>query len=114
MHFSITASSKGGLKVIPEIDDFRLSWIEGRNGIGKTIAVRLLELATGSQPYESNPAAWESLKRNLEAVEIRVAGLRDGGYIEITLEPSIWPDKPSQGALLGTAKLNGKEISFEE
>src|SRR6266702_1905516 len=50
-----------GLRLIEEIPDQRLCRLEGRNGIGKTMAVRLLELVTGGQPYAGLDLTWQSL-----------------------------------------------------
>ena len=65
MLFSIDAETRGGLRVIPTIPNIERCWLEGRNGIGKTVAVRLLELVAGKQPFRSDGDAWAALKENL-------------------------------------------------
>jgi hypothetical protein len=46
-----TPDSSHGIRVIDEIPDLRLCRVEGLNGIGKTLAIHLLEICTGQQPY---------------------------------------------------------------
>jgi hypothetical protein len=113
MHFEFETNPTGGLRVIEEIQDYRLCWLEGRNGIGKTLAVRLLELATGEQPYAANDNAWQSLRDHLHTTNIRITGLRNGAQLELQLTPDTWPDEPITNlALLGRAWLNGADLDF--
>jgi hypothetical protein len=113
MHCKFVAQPSGGIRLIPEIADYELCRLEGRNGIGKTLAVRLLDLATGGRPYVNAPAAWRSLKQQLGPVAITITGLHDGAALELRLNPDIWPDDPpSSPEVLGTALLNGEEIDF--
>jgi hypothetical protein len=124
------AEAAGGLPVIAEIPDFRIAQIEGRNGIGKTLALRLLELATGSQPYLERPAAWRSLRENLvrggddEFILIRAESEDAADTIEWRLRPAKWPKEPSavEGTWLGDITLGGhradlaavkQRVSFE-
>lgn len=113
MHFKFETDPTGGVRVIEEIRDYALCWLEGRNGIGKTLAVRLLELATGGQPYEANDAAWRSLRAHLGPTNVRITGLRDGASLELQLTPETWPEEPPADlALLGSARLNGNDYDF--
>jgi len=50
MQFRIDADGRRGLRVIGEIPDLDLCRLEGYNGIGKSAAIRLLELCTGYSP----------------------------------------------------------------
>ena len=85
--------TSGALSIIEEIPDFPLCHLEGRNGVGKTLAVHLLELASGTQPYASTPSAWQSLRRSLGRTRITISGLSDQDVI-VDLTPSEWPDTP--------------------
>lgn len=115
MHFTIAAEVNGGLRVIPEIAAYDLCWLEGRNGIGKSLAVRLLQLITGDQPYRFQPASWDSLRQLLGNTRIRITGLRDADAIEVELVPGQWPDDPDSAMpVLGSATLNGDELSLSE
>jgi DNA repair exonuclease SbcCD ATPase subunit len=87
----IDAECRRGLRVIEEIPDIRPCKIEGYNGIGKTSAIRLLQLCTGEQPFQGNLAAWRSFREQLIRATVTVTGLRDGRKIEWKLDPSNWP-----------------------
>jgi RNase adaptor protein for sRNA GlmZ degradation len=83
VRFEIDASCKRGLRIIRELPDFEVSRIEGYNGIGKSSALRLLELCTGSQPYHGQDNLWASFREQLVHATVRVTGLQ-GGAGEIT------------------------------
>lgn len=97
MLFKIDAETRGGLRVIPAIPNIKLCWLEGQNGIGKTAAVRLLELVAGRQPFSSNPDAWASFKENLGKTTIEISDFPSSATvqsIEVELTPEKWPDDP--------------------
>ena len=79
-----------GLPVIPVIPDYRLSTIEGRNGIGKTLAARLLELLTGGQPFAALPKAWNSLCTDLGQLTITIAALPEQQVVRCELDSATW------------------------
>jgi hypothetical protein len=110
---SIRAPEARTLRVIRQLPAFRLCQLEGRNGIGKTLAARLLELISGAQPYSGLPHAWTTLKGQLGTTTITVDGL-SAGQLEVTLTPGEWPDQPddSLGDLLGSVKLNDAQIEW--
>jgi DNA repair exonuclease SbcCD ATPase subunit len=114
MNFRFEASPNGGVRLIGEIANHRLCWLEGRNGIGKTLAVRLLQLVTGEQPYANAPTAWRSLREHLGPTTIVVTDFEDGEELEVQLTPRNWPESPILEAPLGTARLDGTRISFQE
>jgi hypothetical protein len=70
-----TPDSSHGIRVIDEIPDLRLCRVEGLNGIGKTLAIHLLEICTGQQPYATRPGAWRTLCEYLGPAEVVVEGL---------------------------------------
>src|SRR5437899_3060962 len=114
MQFEFIVNAGGGINVIPKFEVKRLCILEGRNGIGKTLAVRLLQLATGGQPYIAAQAAWDSLRAGLGDLQIRISELWAGDVLEIELTPSTWPNKPTKGPLnLGRAWHNGQPIDFQ-
>lgn len=77
MRFRIHApDTSHGIRVIDEIPDIPLCRIEGRNGIGKTLAVHLLELCTGQQPYAARSDAWRTLCEYLGPTTVTIDGLR--------------------------------------
>ena len=116
MHFTFSKESDGtNLRVIPEIPNYSLCYLEGRNGIGKTLALHLLELATGQQPYDRLPAAWESLRRNLKDVSISIQDPVDSTQIHVQLTPGGWPESPAPvDEAFGKADVDGKSLSLGE
>lgn len=94
------------LPVLPEIPDGPIVWIEGRNGIGKSLSVRLLDLATGGSPYASDSEAWKSLRSGTGAITIRAI---NGEEIEFRLDPRSWDDDPARQSwdTLGSATIDG-------
>jgi len=78
-----------GLRIIPEIPDIRLARLEGNNGIGKTLAARLLQLVSCEMPFAALPRAWESLVELLGVVYITIDGLREGQVI-VKLDSALW------------------------
>jgi len=114
VRFRIEARPEAGLNVVSEIPDGRLQRVEGRNGVGKTLAVRLLQLCTGQQPYLGKATSWASLKHHLGPVEITVDGLRDGRLLVFRLDPDGWRDAPEPpGDWLGTALLDGEPCPWD-
>lgn len=110
MRFEIDANCKRGLRIIRELPDFEVSRIEGYNSIGKSSALRLLELCTGGQPYQGQDKPWASFREQLVHATVRVTGLQ-GGASEIMwdLNPSEWPGSPEPlGERLGRVQIDGK------
>lgn len=117
MRIRLRAPRANGPRVIPFIPDVRLCHLEGRNGIGKTLAVRLLELATGGQPFRATPAAWQALCDQLGPVFIDVDHLDGGLTLHFELTPDDWPRVPQaihQSDRLGSVLINGTPASLEE
>lgn len=115
VRFRLDASPSGGLRVIAEIPEGDLLQLEGRNGIGKTLAIRLLQLATGSQPYLERAQSWSTLKANLNPVVITVDNLRDGHELRFELDPDDWRSTPeAPGDWLGRAYLDGNHIDWAQ
>jgi hypothetical protein len=102
-----------GLRLIPEIPNFEVTHLEGRNGIGKSLAVRLLQIVAGQSPYRSLPLAWESLRDQLDSAEICIDLLPEGEKVEIFLTPSTWPIEPApiHDERLGSVLINGRPAS---
>lgn len=102
------------LPIIEEIPDHPLVWLEGRNAIGKSLAVRFLELATGGRPYLNNQAAWETLPGSLGRVKIVAQGA--SSKFEFELFPERWDRQAAAQSWerLGTARVNGATSSLDE
>jgi hypothetical protein len=118
MKFSIAArdASVRGLRVIPSLPDIPLCRIEGRNGIGKTLAARLLELVSGVQPFAALPHAWSSLVENLGSVSIEIKGFDDDSTFECILDSRQWVGRTAAECAEspGTVLRNGVSTSWAE
>lgn len=110
MLFEIDANCKRGLRIIKELPDYEISRIEGYNGIGKSSALRLLELCTGSQPYHGQDRLWASFREQLVHATVRVTGLQgEADEIVWDVDPSAWPDSPEPlGDRLGRVQIDGR------
>lgn len=112
MRIRINRAPNSKLKVIPSIPGHRVGLIEGANGIGKSLAVQLLELITGGQPWDDD-RLWVSLREALMSAEvvISVGGLSSGRSLKARLTPETWPDVPPQSADESIARI---EVDDEE
>jgi hypothetical protein len=109
VRIQIDATCQSGLDIIPEIPNVDLCRIEGPNGIGKTSAIRLLQLCTGAQPFAEDAAWWLSFREQLLGARISVEGLDGARKIEWVLNPQAWPEEPEPlGAKLGRIRIDGK------
>lgn len=112
--FDSAPSASGlSLPVLPEIPDGSIIWVEGRNGIGKTLSVRLLDLATGGAPYASDPEAWRSLQSGTGVITISAS---NGDELLFWLDPEGWADDPTRQTWdqLGTATIGGEPATREQ
>jgi len=81
MRFEIKASPRGGLKVIPLIPSHQICRIEGYNGVGKSTAIRILQLCVGDQPFADSERLWRTFREKIGRVRVRVSGLEGAGEI---------------------------------
>jgi hypothetical protein len=82
------------VRVLSPLEIPTLAELQGRNGIGKSLTIKLLELLTGHQPWDGQDEAWRTLRERLGPTSVTVSGLRDGQTIEWDLNPDAWPDVP--------------------
>lgn len=90
MKVQIKASPIGPLAILEGLPASRLSVLEGLNGIGKSLAVRLLEICTGVMPYRLEPDAWKSLCAGLGPFEVVASPAKDMD-IRWTGDTRKWP-----------------------
>jgi ATPase subunit of ABC transporter with duplicated ATPase domains len=115
MRFTIRADCLRGLRVIDEIPDIGLCRIEGHNGIGKSTAIRLLQLCTGAQPYEREEMAWRTLREQLVSATVRVTELDSARCLEWHVNPARWPTRPEPlGDDVGSVKIDGVSARAED
>jgi hypothetical protein len=116
---SISPRVQRGLKVIEHIPPIRPLRLEGRNGIGKSVAIRLTSLVSGRQPYTGDQASWNSLRALVGATEITISGLKglreEPTAVKVVFTPDTWPDQPETvGEWLGRAYIDGDLVSLKE
>lgn len=118
MKFEFRAPEADGLRIMEQIPDYRICQIQGRNGIGKTLAARMLELISGQQPFAALPHAWDSLVDLLGPIEIVVSNLPGDRTLTYALNSNDWRNArtPTSAAadLAGHLTLNGETVSWPE
>lgn len=87
----------GPLTVLDGFPAAKLAVVEGLNGIGKTLAVRLLEICTGEMPYRPGSAAWRSLCAGLGPFTVAVRELHEVSEIIWRADSRNWPHEPDVG-----------------
>ncbi|MFL1999539.1 hypothetical protein [Microbacterium sp. A1-JK] len=92
-----------------------LAKLEGRNGIGKSLAARLLELVAGEPPYVGLPLAWSSLVEQLGVVNIQIDDIGSQS-ISVRLDSSEWDPNNQLSAVAnpGEVRIDGEPASWEE
>jgi len=117
VHWRIDAHPTGGLQAISEIPDISPCLIEGPNGIGKTVAIQLLQLASGTVPsaFTARPELWKSFRDRLGNAELTGSGLNGATDIQLKMVPSQWPDQPVEPSeWIGECRIDGARASFAD
>jgi chromosome segregation ATPase len=68
--------------------------LRGRNGIGKSLSIKLLQLLTGHQPWAQEEEAWRTLRDRLGPTSVTASGLTGAKIIEWDLNPAAWSIEP--------------------
>jgi len=77
MRFEIERLNAAGLPLISEVPDYPIAQLEGINGIGKSLTVRLLQICAGEAvPFKVGSQEWKSLCEGLGRVAVTVRNLR--------------------------------------
>lgn len=98
MRIHIEASPPGPLRVISDIPASTLVMLEGLNGIGKTLAIRILQLCTGEMPYRTDSASWRSLCEGLGVFTVVATGLIDASEVRWEANSRDWAEgTPPEG-----------------
>lgn len=115
VRFTFSRSAESGLPVIPLIPNYRLSTIEGRNGIGKTLAARILEFVSGEQPFITLPKAWESFCDDLGVLTVSIDDFPGGETVRCELDSSNWRGRTEADCVIepGEVFINGESADWE-
>lgn len=117
MQIRISTDPIGPLRVLDGLPDVPLSVIEGRNGIGKSLAVRVLEICCGEMPYRLSSPAWESLRTGLGRFEVRAENLYGANQVLWKADSREWPGEPSGApdeAWFETIEVDGVPTTMSE
>ncbi len=94
MRITLKPAADTRLPLLPEIPPLQLARLEGNNGIGKTLTIRLLQVCTGRSPYLENRQAWGSFRERIGAVEVTAAELDGAADISWRLRPAALDPDP--------------------
>lgn len=72
MRVRINVNDAGPIRVVGSMNVSQVSLLEGYNGIGKSSAIRLLLICTGTLPYSEQDRSWNSLRSNLGQVRVQI------------------------------------------
>ena len=118
MRFMIYSDTRDGLRVINEIPNIPTCMLEGQNGVGKTVAIQLLQLISGEIPeiFTTRPGLWMSLRDRLGATSVQIDELQDGRQLKLAFSPTQWNETPPDtiGEWLGVATIDGKPAKVAE
>jgi len=116
MKIQIDAKPIGPLSLIRELPDAKLSTLEGLNGIGKTLAIRLLELCVGDLPYPATSPAFASLCASLGPFAVTAVGLKGNREIKWEGDSRDWPDSVRETGLpvFRRILIDGQTATFED
>lgn len=117
MRIRVESDPPGPLSLLEELPDARLAMLEGLNGIGKTLTVRLLQVCTGQIPYDTDSAAWRSLCEGLGQFTVTVSGLSGGSTITWRGDSTRWEKGPGLGmdaVSFDSLQIDGSDATIGE
>ncbi|GAB4321083.1 MAG: hypothetical protein Kow0069_25280 [Promethearchaeota archaeon] len=108
-----------GRNVIPRVGPGAIVQVHGQNGVGKSMAATLLEIATGNYVFP-DLEAFKRFKGAVSRCQIVLSVATDRGPVRyfVFLEPDAWTFDSAVNKVhpltLGKVHRDGEEISFEE
>lgn len=110
MHVEVETKPVGPLSILDGLPGQKLAILEGLNGIGKTLTVKLLQICTGEMPYRTDSAAWTSLCDGLGVFRVVVSELEgEVRAIEWHGDSRTWQSGPG----LGMSAVDFKSIKID-
>lgn len=88
MKIEFSYQANPGLRIIQQIDKGKIVWIRGYNGVGKSLAAKLLEIISGGHVFDSR-SEFASLMNSLHRAKITITK-NSGEKLRIVLEPKKW------------------------
>lgn len=93
MHFEVEHRRRTGLRVVPRLDVQRLTRLEGYNGIGKSVLIRLLQVCVGQHPYPNDKTLWESFRAGVGQARVHLSDIEGASTIEWILDADRWREE---------------------
>ncbi|HEX8303978.1 MAG TPA: hypothetical protein VF612_03800 [Jatrophihabitans sp.] len=113
MLIKIEADPIGPLDVLHELPSARLATLEGLNGIGKTLAIRLLQACTGVVPYPAGSASWGSLCNGLGPIRIEITQLNGAHQIVWDGDTRDWLEPRDQPIQFRAITVDGEPADLD-
>jgi hypothetical protein len=95
MQIEIERLEGATLPLIERLPAFQLARMEGYNGIGKSLTIRLLQLAVGRQTFHQT-RTWETFVEGVGRLRIRALGLDGADEIIWHIDAADLPSEPSE------------------
>lgn len=115
MQITVETDPIGPLSVLRALPDARLAMLEGLNGIGKTLAVRVLLACTGSVPYPRESASWRSFCAGLGPFEVRITDLNRVAEMHFRADTRDWLDlDPDSSLPFQQVSIDGRTAELRE
>lgn len=117
MRISIEAEPIGPLSILSQLPEAPLAVLEGLNGIGKSLAVRILQVCTGSIPYSTESPVWQSLCRGLGPFTISISSLEGAEEVIWTGDTRRWIEpggRTGDHVLFEDITIDGATASIED
>jgi hypothetical protein len=114
MEIDFCYEGRPGLKIIQQITNGKIVWVLGYNGVGKSLAAKLLEIISGNHLFASRNE-FDSLRSSLDFVDISIKK-QEGQELLIKVKPSSWKlDNLTQTVLpdtVGEYYENNNQIDY--
>jgi archaellum component FlaC len=117
MRISIDADPIGPLSILTELPETPLAVLEGLNGIGKSLAIRILQICTGTIPYPEDSSVWQSLCAGLGPFSVSVSSLEGAEEIFWSGDSRKWlkaGGRTGDSVLFDERTVDGHSASLEE
>ncbi len=88
MQIDIQHQSSPGLRIVDKIENGKIVWIYGYNGVGKSMAAKILELVSLNHVFERE-AEFEGLRSSIKSCKITIR-TDEGETYTVKLTPDRW------------------------
>jgi uncharacterized coiled-coil DUF342 family protein len=116
MRVKFACEPAGPVKILDSLPDAPLATLEGLNGIGKTLLVRMLQICTGTAPYVVGSAPWVSLCRGVGEFSMDIDGLVNERAISWRGDTRAWAklEGPPDTRDFTAIRVDGRSSTIDE